>query len=127
MPKPETVPWIKSAKEDEDVYNILKQGTHLESATYHAQQSAEKYVKAAIVESGALPRKSHDIELLMSEHSAFVHHHSFVDAAKRLTSYATLYRYPMPGANTNGPTSQEMGQIEIDLALVKAWALAQIP
>lgn len=103
MPKPETEPWLKSAIEDEAAFNALKEIKLLGIAAYHAQQAAEKLAKAALIESGVLPSKIHDIRVLVAAHPNYVNDLVLEEAAGRLNSFATLFRYPAPG-NSNEPT-----------------------
>ena len=107
-------------------FEYLKQQKLFDTAAYHAQRAAEKYVKAALIESRIIPQKNHDIRMLMMEHPNHVADQILDEAAGRLNSFAIIYRYPAPG-NTTDPTLQLIHQAESDLALIKAWALSQIP
>jgi HEPN domain-containing protein len=67
----------------------------LDVASYHCQQAAEKAVKAFLVFRDQDPERTHDVDQLLEQAArlepAFAANRT---AGKRLTPYATLYRYP---------------------------------
>jgi HEPN domain-containing protein len=66
----------------------------LESLCYHAQQCAEKALKAALVAYGAPIPKTHSIGLLLDLLSAQTSIPNDVEQAAILTDYAVMCRYP---------------------------------
>jgi HEPN domain-containing protein len=89
--------WIKFARTD---LRIAKSSLELSSefksvAAFHAQQSAEKIIKAYLTLKKVRTPKSHDLELLVSE-VAKVNPElaKLILQAKNLTIYAVTYRYP---------------------------------
>jgi HEPN domain-containing protein len=77
------------------------------NAAYHAQQAAEKALKAALIAYGEAPPRTHDLVLLVSRCS-------YIDAAfsdlgeqaVALNPYSTRTRYPVPGAQSQ-PTDDD--------------------
>lgn len=71
-------------------------GVLLETLAYHAQQAAEKALKAVLLHATReTPPRTHDV-VLLCELSREAGHAPPVDtvAAQRLTGYAVLTRYP---------------------------------
>src|SRR5437773_8193056 len=68
---------------------------YLDTAIYHCQQAGEKAVKGFLAFHDEPPPRTHDIELLLGlaipREGGFA---SWLDAAERLTRYATQFRYP---------------------------------
>lgn len=68
---------------------------YLDTAIYHCQQTAEKAIKAFLVCHDQRFERTHDLRLLLSLATPFESKFSsLLDAAERLTPYATVYRYP---------------------------------
>ena len=89
--------WIQKAESDlKTAVLILQAGEHgpADAVAFHAQQCAEKYLKALLSSEGIDFPKTHDIGqliLLLPRHAAI----DFpVEEQRRLTSYATVTRYP---------------------------------
>lgn len=91
---------------------------YLDTAIYHCQQAGEKAVKGYLAFHDVPPPRTHDIEFLLSLavpfEAAFA---NWVDAAERLTRYATQFRYP--------GVVMEPSRDEFDQALADAEALFQ--
>jgi HEPN domain-containing protein len=122
MPKPDTLEWLDKASEDEAAVRILRAaGGPWSIAAYHVQQAAEKYVKAALVEAGIAPPKSHDVSYLLTLHPASVSA-SVHNSASATSVFAWATRYP------GGPAiaDSHVAAVEQDLAVLKAWALSQV-
>ena len=122
MPKPETLQLLQKAKEDEDTIDAVLPRKLWNIDSYHAQQAAEKFIKAAIVESNGIPLRSHDLVDLIKVHPKYIANQKIVDAADRLTPMASDSRYP----GFSNFTQSEAEQAVVDLNLRKAWALSQI-
>ena len=106
--------WIARADEDLQVAGILL-GTappHLGSAAYHAQQAAEKALKAFLTVQGMPFRPTHDLVELRRHceqvESGFA---QFATASQFLTPYATRFRYP---GGPLHPTQAEATQAQQD-------------
>lgn len=80
----------------------------LDTAVYHCQQAAEKVVKGFLVFCDQAFDRVHDIEVLvrlaMPYETRFV---DWLDAGRRLTPYATMFRYP---GFTTEPSTEEYRQ-----------------
>ena len=66
--KPETAEWVKKA--EGDIISARREmaagaDAILDTVCFHAQQCAEKYLKAMLVEAGHFFRKIHDLEALL--------------------------------------------------------------
>ncbi len=96
--KPSTAEWVEKAEEDwvsllrsyrarkEPSYNV---------ACFHAQQCAEKYLKARLVEAGSAYPKTHDLSLLLTLVQPLEPGLGILQPAlDALNKYAIAYRYP---------------------------------
>jgi HEPN domain-containing protein len=96
--KQATLEWVRKAEEDYLAARALarKRKTPLHSAVcFHAQQSAEKYLKARLEEAALHIPKTHDLEALLLvvlpvEPLWF----TLRAALQNLTDFAVDYRYP---------------------------------
>jgi HEPN domain-containing protein len=89
--------WVQKAESDlKAVVLILRGGEEApaDTAAFHAQQCAEKYLKALLTHQGIDFPKTHDIGqlILLLPHSAAISLPA--EEQRRLTSYATVTRYP---------------------------------
>lgn len=96
--KPITAEWVEKAEEDwvsllrsyrarkEPSYNV---------ACFHAQQCAEKYLKARLVEAGSAFPKTHDLALLLTLVQPIEPGWGKLQPElDTLNKYAIAYRYP---------------------------------
>jgi HEPN domain-containing protein len=99
MPAPESnfLSWV--AKADSDLLNIennlAADEVPWDTVCFHAQQAAEKMLKAILVFHGILPPRTHDLVALLAHCIRF--HPSLAaleDSCRRLTYYAVAARYP---------------------------------
>ena len=68
----------------------------LDAATYHCQQAAEKYLKAALVATGAQPPRTHDLGVLLDlATEPFSQLGDLREACEYLTPFAVQTRYPL--------------------------------
>jgi len=102
MPAPDDVlsvaaEWVEKAEHD------LKAAAHLlgmgkdcptDTVCFHAQQTAEKYLKACLVVSGTDFSKTHDVESLAGFLPRTITLDIALEDQRRLTAYATVTRYP---------------------------------
>jgi HEPN domain-containing protein len=96
--KPTTVEWVGKAEDDWHVagmsYRARKHPSY-DAAVFHAQQCAEKYLKARLEEAGIIFSRTHDLlvlhHLILSvEPSWTVLQPSLI----LLSPFAVAYRYP---------------------------------
>ena len=90
--------WLKYSRTDLDVAKQLSENMHprpLEIICYHAQQSAEKALKAYLVKNDILPPKIHDLnqlcEMCADIDSAF---DEISILCGSLNRYSVMPRYP---------------------------------
>jgi HEPN domain-containing protein len=98
---------------------------YLDTAIYHCQQAAEKAVKAFLAFRDQPLQRTHDVELLLSlaipMEPGFA---AWVDAAERLTRYATQFRYP---ADVMEPDPDEFDQALRDAEGLYRFVLSLLP
>ena len=111
MNKQNALRWFQIADRDLDVANILPEG-HADSAAYHYQQAAEKYLKGFLAAHLVPLRKSHNISTLLLEASKIDPEFLALSADIDLdviTAFATHYRYPNE-EEEEFPTQAEISQ-----------------
>jgi len=113
--------WLARARADLALARVpLPQGALLEDLCLHAQQAAEKAVKAVYQRRGWRFKYVHDIEELLT---ALTRHGlaipPSVTQAAVLTDYATIGRYP---GRLEPVTTQEYDEAVALAATVVAWA-----
>ena len=89
--------WLERAEEDfknAEHTLSLKEGCPFGTVCFHAQQVAEKYIKALLTYFGVEFPKSHDIGELMALLPAEVGLPLSPEEQEVLTRYATVTRYP---------------------------------
>jgi HEPN domain-containing protein len=89
--------WIKKAENDLASAEHLNKGGELyvSGTTFHAQQAAEKYIKAFLVWHQIEFRKTHDIQELLDLVSGIDHDlPEIISKSVELTPYGVEYRYP---------------------------------
>jgi HEPN domain-containing protein len=89
--------WVAKAENDlKNAAHTLKLGEVCPTDTvcFHAQQCAEKYIKARLVLEGIAFPKTHDLEELVSLLPAGVEPGMTPEERDGLTDYATGARYP---------------------------------
>ena len=97
-----TKEWVEKAEQDRLVCERELRVTRragLDAISFHAQQCAEKYLKAVLQESGINFPKTHDLEelvdLLLAKFPQFGAHRI---AARQLARHAVEVRYPGAGS-----------------------------
>lgn len=100
-----TEEWIEKAEEDWNVAQFTLAATHLHvynAICFHAQQCAEKYLKARLQEDAITPAKTHDLEKLLDLLlPVFPLWAALRPALAQLTDYAVDFRYPGETATFN--------------------------
>src|SRR4051812_2684751 len=95
--KRHTARWIKKAEEDIESARDLAghKPPRRNTACFHCQQAAEKYLKALLQEVGLAVPRTHDLQDLVD---LLVPHDVTLRSLRRsvqaLTKYAVEYRYP---------------------------------
>jgi len=110
------MPWVERAEED---YLLARAALRRKSpltygACFHAQQCAEKYLKAILVAKGATFAKVHDL-LLLSDQCAKMGALVAIDAKRlnTLSDYAVRVRYP--GEDPTPEEAREAVEIAKDI------------
>lgn len=89
--------WFVKALSDLGAARKLASGpeVYLDAAIYHCQQAAEKAIKGFLTFHGERFEKVHNLPLLVAQAMTLEPTlNTGLDAAERLTPYATLFRYP---------------------------------
>lgn len=74
----------------------LQQDFVIDATQFHAQQSAEKYLKALMVFHGLPVPRTHDIEALVGALGQFIELEVSVEELRLLSTAAVTSRYPGP-------------------------------
>jgi HEPN domain-containing protein len=86
--------WVK-VESDLDAARVLVESDHPDVAVYLCQQAAEKALKALLTYHAIEFEKTHDLTRLLDEGTQVdTSLDSLREAARGLSPYATLYRYP---------------------------------
>ncbi len=96
--------WVASAEEDFILARTALQRKRplVSGACFHAQQCAEKYMKALLISKGAVFPKTHDLLLLSNLCSAVgILLEISPKQLNSLTDYAVRTRYPGEGPNVD--------------------------
>ena len=130
MPLPDAIPgsardWLARARGDLALAKApLPEGAFLDDLCFHAQQAAEKAIKAVYRHHGWPFRYVHDIEDILTglkQHGVAIP--AVIEAAVILTSYATTGRYP----SREEPVTREEYTEAVALAeRVVTWAAALV-
>ncbi len=95
---PSTHEWINKAEGDwatANRENQIRENPNYDAVCFHAQQCAEKYLKAYMQEKGIGFRKIHDLEILLNDILPVEPSWSKLrNSLIILTTYAVEYRYP---------------------------------
>lgn len=87
--------WLTYARSDLALAELSHpSGVLLESLCFHAQQAAEKAIKAVLIANGIRPAHTHDIDVLIAALENVIDVPAGVRAAGVLAQYAVLSRYP---------------------------------
>ena len=103
------VEWIAFADDDLKAAELLGRGGHARQAAYHAQQAAEKFIKAALIRHQVkFEARSHEIyDLRHSLSQAAPDLASTLEVADFLSRFATARRYPGGGRPVNSKQAEE--------------------
>jgi HEPN domain-containing protein len=87
--------WVNRARSDLEIAKSRKEGIYLEDLCFHAQQAAEKAIKAFLIKHGVEFPYVHDIAQLLTlleEIGQLIPEQ--IREAERLTRFAVISRYP---------------------------------
>jgi HEPN domain-containing protein len=116
--------WMRFAEADLAYAGVpLPEHGLYEQLCFHAQQAAEKAIKAVLVSLGIDFPKSHNIEFLLTLLPVHVSRVAVLDQASQLTTFATFFRYPGDREDISFELYQEMFEIARETV---AWAKAVI-
>jgi HEPN domain-containing protein len=107
--------WIAKAEADlENAEIVLRAGPAgpLDTVAYHAQQCAEKYLKALICSRGDDVPRIHDVEALLTRTRLWEQVDLTIEESRLLTDYATVTRYP----GEYEPVSHDEATYAVELA-----------
>lgn len=104
----ETEEWVEKAEGDWGTMireSLVTEGANLDAVCFHAQQCAEKYFKALLVENGVGFQKTHDLvkllnDLLLLYPEMDVHS----EGAVALTAFGVEFRCPGENADNSDVT-----------------------
>lgn len=102
--------WITKAENDllNVRNNLAAERVPWDTVCFHAQQGAEKILKAFLVSRGQAVRRTHDLVVLLAEAiAAGARLEELAEDCRSLTPYAVLLRYPGTGIE---PSEQEARQ-----------------
>ncbi|MDD2321819.1 MAG: HEPN domain-containing protein [Geobacteraceae bacterium] len=96
--KPETTEWVQKAEGDMNTaqreFAVQVEPNH-DAVCFHAQQCAEKYLKARLIEEGLPVMRIHDLEILLNQLLPFeVGFADLLQAVRILSAMAVEVRYP---------------------------------
>ncbi len=88
--------WLRYAREDADVAQVIAAAPHLSarSACWHAQQAAEKALKAALSAAGQDVPRTHNLVALRAQLKTDVANALDITELAELTAWAVESRYP---------------------------------
>ena len=111
--------WMAKAESDLRALAASLSADALDAACFHAQQAAEKAIKAVLIAHGIEPPRTHNITALINLLPPEAPLREDVLASRGLTSYAAITRYP----GQAGEVSEEDYREAVRLAeAVVAWA-----
>ena len=103
--KPEAVEWVAKADADFDTAKrevLVVKSPNYDAVCFHAQQCAEKYLKAVLLESDLRIPRIHDLEALLNQLMPFYPALSrILHFARILSAMAVEVRYPGMSADEN--------------------------
>jgi len=112
--------WLQYARSDLALAREPRSGDVLrEALAFHAQQAAERSVKAVLVHFGIPFPKTHSIERLVDLLPPTVPRPPDLLAAAQLTAYATVFRYP---GQKEAVTAAQLGEAVRLAEWAYAWA-----
>ena len=118
---------LAKAGEDEYVLDRLLENAAAPEAMvgFHAQQAAEKLLKAALFLAGAVPPRTHNLAQLMDlASSSGLQLPAHCEALHWLTPYAVLYRYEGEAEADEERLARQ--EVRENLRRLRAWVEARL-
>jgi HEPN domain-containing protein len=116
--------WLRHARSDLALAKAPQPvGVLLEMLCFHAQQAAEKSIKAVLIGQGIVPPRTHDISALLERVQPPLSIPAEMQEATHLTDYAVLTRYP---GGADSVTEEQYRQAVASAERVLAWATAAV-
>ena len=118
---------LTKAGEDEYVLDRLLENAAAPEAMvgFHAQQAAEKLLKAALFLAGAVPPRTHNLAQLMDLATASgLQLPALCEALRWLTPYAVLYRYEGEAEADEEQLARQ--EVREQLRQLRAWVEARL-
>lgn len=109
--------WLQFAREDIQAARELMKADLFNQCCFHAQQGAEKALKAEIAATGHAPPKLHSLAEL-HERSSITLENNMADAIQELDTYYIPSRYPdaLPGIKPSGMPGRTDAEAAIETA-----------
>jgi HEPN domain-containing protein len=121
---PLTLEWINKAEGDLNTAKRefrVRTSANLDAVGFHAQQCAEKYLKARIQEAGLRVRRTHDLcELLDVVQPVPLQLQALRPQLEALTRFAVEYRYPGTTATDKAAVAPLVSTMTLVRKLVRA-------
>lgn len=96
--KPETTEWVQKAEGDMNTAQrecAVQEEPNYDAVCFHAQQCAEKYLKARLIEQGLPVIRTHDLEILLNQLLPFETGLTvLLQSVRILSAMAVEVRYP---------------------------------
>lgn len=116
--------WLRHARSDLALARTDPEGDILPATLcFHAQQAAEKSIKAVLIQAGLAIPRTHNIRTLLDLLPANVRPPANADEASTLTAYAVMTRYPI---ETEPIDIEELTEALETADTVLSWAAALI-
>lgn len=118
----QTEPWIAKAREDFKASQVLFDAGLTDPACFHAQQSAEKWLKALLEERDQPIPKTLDLDALIDRlPNDVISTAAVLTAASVLTSFAVDTRYP--GTETD---TEDAREALMHAQVIMDWAMSML-
>jgi HEPN domain-containing protein len=93
--------WLRKADADLSAAKTLSRQSDIawDIVCFHAQQAAEKLLKACLIANGEIPPKTHDLTLLRGLLEGGADTQSIADDCEYLIPFAIASRYPGEGVD----------------------------
>jgi len=96
--KVEAMEWVQKAEGDMNTArreSIVEKDPNHDAVCFHAQQCAEKYLKALFIETGLPLTRTHDLEILLNQLLPFIKElNELLVSVRILSAMAVEIRYP---------------------------------
>lgn len=120
---PLSADWLPRARRDWTRARLLLRERDPEGAGLHLQQALEKYLKGWLLDRGWALRKTHDLEVLLTDAEQ---HQSALQRLRslceRVSGYYLVERYPGPA-----PSTLDAAQVGLDVAEARELILTLFP